>query len=159
MRIEAKVWSRRLHTLAFWILVSLGMLLPLAGCQESAPTGLPTGTLPSSAKGYELYSWRSGKAWRYTLVTGSNRRKTVAEVTSGENEIDGEWIKITVEGVPALATLLDLLPAETVVFWTVPDLPSGWAAPWVRLALPPESTIEAMREHCAQQRVRLDVLR
>jgi hypothetical protein len=110
-------------------------------------------------KGYELYSWRSGKGWRYTLITGSNRLKTIAEVTSGESRIDGEWVKITVEGVPELMAVLDLLPKETPVSWTARDLLPGSFNPWVRFARPPESTMEAVRLYCAQQQLHLEVAR
>jgi hypothetical protein len=147
---------------AFLILVVALNTFCLAGCRDEAAqwTAAPLGvSLPAPMKGYELYSWRSGKAWRFTLVTGSNRLKTIAEVTSGESKIEGEWVKITVEGVPELKAVLDLLPAETSVFWAAPDLPSGSFIPWVRLALPPESAVEAVKVHCADQEMRLEVTR
>lgn len=135
----------------------------LGGCgrREASQTSARqiVAPLPASMKGYELYSWRSGRAWRFTLVTGSNRPKTIAEVTSGENRIDGAWVKITVEGVTELKAILDLLPSGVTVSWAAPNLPSGLVMPWVRLGLPPESTIEAVELHCAQQEIHLEVIR
>ena len=130
----------------------------LAGCREAAAQ-LPTVPLPASMKGYELYSWRLGKAWRFTLVTGSNRLKTIAEATSRESRIEGEWVKITVEGVTDLKAVLDMLPSGATVSWAAPDLPSGFVMPWVRLGLPPEPTIEAVRVHCDQQETYLEIVR
>ena len=56
--------------------------------------------LPSSMKGYELYSWPVEDEWHFTLITGTNRLKTVEEITSGEDVIDPEgWVRISVTGV------------------------------------------------------------
>jgi hypothetical protein len=163
VRDGAKVKRLEIQTATLLILtLCLGAFFSLAGCRQEpaqrAVAPLPTGPLPASMKGYELYSWRSGKAWRYTLVTGSNRLKTVAEVTSGESKIDGEWVKIMVGGMTELQAVLSLLPAEATVFWAAPNLPSGLVMPWVRLALPPESTIEAVKLYCIQQGIQLEVL-
>jgi hypothetical protein len=43
--------------------------------------------LPRSMKGYELYSWREGDGWRFGLITGTNRSKTCAEITGGEERV------------------------------------------------------------------------
>jgi hypothetical protein len=38
--------------------------------------------LPRSFKGYELYSWEEEGQWHFTLITGTNRIKTIEEITS-----------------------------------------------------------------------------
>ena len=43
--------------------------------------------LPHSVKGYELYSWEENGQWHYTFITGTNRVKTMKEITSGEDFI------------------------------------------------------------------------
>ncbi len=36
--------------------------------------------IPKSLKGYELYSWQKGNDWFFSLVVGTNRNKSVAEI-------------------------------------------------------------------------------
>jgi len=42
---------------------------------------------PPSMKGYELYSWEEDNQWHFTLITGTNRTKTMEEITSEEDFI------------------------------------------------------------------------
>jgi hypothetical protein len=36
----------------------------------------------ASMKGYELYSWKRGGTWYYSLLPGTNRTKTYEEITA-----------------------------------------------------------------------------
>jgi hypothetical protein len=89
------------------LLMATLFVLVLSGCAETEPlppVSLPQ-SLPQSMKGYELYSWKSGGTWCFTLITGTNRLKTPAEIASRESTIEDDWVKITVEGVPNLVLL------------------------------------------------------
>jgi hypothetical protein len=109
-------------------------------------------------KGYELYSWKSGRGWRFTLITGTNRLKTLAEVTSPESIVEGDWVKITVEGVPELKAILDRLPSGTHVgWWKKRDLLPGSLIPPARLALPPSPLVEEIRSHSTALGIQLNV--
>ncbi|MFC1940340.1 hypothetical protein ACFLXO_06645 [Chloroflexota bacterium] len=46
-----------------------------------------TDKLPHSFKGYELYSWEEDNQWHFTLITGTNRTKTMEEITLKEDFI------------------------------------------------------------------------
>ena len=49
--------------------------------------------LPHSLKGYELYSWEEEGQWYFTLITGTNRTKTLEEITSKEDFIsESGWV-------------------------------------------------------------------
>jgi hypothetical protein len=72
--------------------------------------------LPSSMKGYELYSWREGDEWQFKLITGTNRTKTLQEIVNHTDEIS-ELVDIHVTGVDALLTLLHKMPDGESVFW------------------------------------------
>ena len=91
-------------------------------CQQAAEDVLKTfsGALPHSMKGYELYSWyeeREGQ-WFYTLVTGTNRLKTIEEFRAREYYVDpGGWVSITVRDDGALKTVLRRLPEGEQVTW------------------------------------------
>ena len=59
--------------------------------------------LPHSMKGYELYSWEEDAQWHFTLITGTNRTKTMEEITSNEDYISVTgWVKIQVVGADAI---------------------------------------------------------
>ena len=50
---------------------------------------VPDNPLPHSFKGYEIYSWPQDNLWHYTLITGTNRDKTVQEIITGNNTVSG----------------------------------------------------------------------
>ncbi len=99
--------------------------------------------LPGSFKGYELYSWQKDNQWHFTLITGTNRTKTLEEITSGENHIsETGWIRIQVAGVDAIKEVLSRLPQNESVIWC-DELHVGQAAN-MDLQLPPEQIIDTI---------------
>jgi hypothetical protein len=115
--------------------------------------------VPHSIKGYELYSWylEEEDAWYYTLVTGTNRAKSFGEVSTSESVItqDG-WIKITVRGVDALKSLLDLLPEGEIVNWLDPLQLEG--APAVGEARPDQAVVREIERYWQRRNIRLNVV-
>jgi hypothetical protein len=74
--------------------------------------------LPDSMKGYELYSWRLAGEWHFTLITGTNRKKSLEEVTSDEDIIsESGWVQIHVIGVDSIKSALGKLREGEDVFW------------------------------------------
>lgn len=114
--------------------------------------------LPHAMKGYELYSWQTNGDWHFTLMTGTNRSKSLDEITADENIVthDG-WVKITVQGVEALETILGQLPAGESVFWS--GGPGSGPAPSEGsiLTLPPQGTVAAIQESCGLLDLKLQV--
>ena len=148
-------------SLARTMLLTAALLaLLLSGCSDrETPAPVPLSeSLPRSMKGYELYSWRSGQTWHFTLVTGTNRLKSIAEVTSAEQVVRDDWVKVTLEGVPELKDALQRLAPSADVLWTgAPDLSRGSLIVWARLALPPRSIVDDIRSQCTALGIRLDV--
>ena len=127
--------------------------------QPLPPVSLPQ-SLPRSIKEYVLYSWNLGGEWRFTLITGTNRLKTLAEITSPESVTAGDWVKITVEGTPDLKSVLERLPPGTKVFWRGPRHPGmDTSMLGSRLRIPPERLIKEIRLHCAELDIQLDISR
>jgi hypothetical protein len=60
---------------AFLAVLLFGSLL--AGC-GAASSATP---FAESMKGYELYSWQDGNTWKFSLLTGTNREKSLDEET------------------------------------------------------------------------------
>jgi hypothetical protein len=109
-------------------------------------------------KGYELYSWKAGREWRFTLITGTNRLKTVAELTSRDNIVEDDWVKVTVRSVSTLKDALDLLPSGTHVLWRgAPDLPSGSVLSRRTLELPPASLVDEIKAHSSELGISLGI--
>jgi hypothetical protein len=105
--------------------------------------------LPHSMKGYELYSWLEDGQWHFTLITGTNRIKTIEEVTSKEDFIsETGWVKIQVVGAEAIKDVLSRLPEGESVFWC-DELHIGQSTD-TDLRLPPEEIADAIQEYANQ---------
>lgn len=117
-------------------------ILPTAA-STNTPAALPTPVLlPASMKGYELYSWQVGDEWYFTVITGTNRNKTVEEIKAEENvESKDGWVKITVIGAEELKNLLARIPAGESVFWV-----DGLIAP-AEFAKPPAALVDEIQEY------------
>ena len=106
--------------------------------------------LPHSLKGYELYSWSDGSQWHFTLITGTNRLKTIEEITSkGDSISETGWVKIQVVGADAIKDVLSRLPEGESVFWC-DELHIGQSTE-TDLQLPPEQIADAIEEYAKQR--------
>jgi hypothetical protein len=126
----------------------------------SACSGIPAATIspfssfPHSMKGYELYSWPVEADWRFTLITGTNRLKTVDEITGDENVEDTEgWVKFSVTGEDALKETLARLPAGEQIFWV-----GGQYLFFDVLKLPPQDIVNDIERYCQELGLRLSVV-
>ena len=105
--------------------------------------------LPRSFKGYELYSWEDEGQWHFTLITGTNRLKTIEEITSqGDFVSETGWVKIQVVGADAIKDVLSRLPEGESVFWC-DELHIGQSTE-TDLQLPPEQIADAIEEYAKQ---------
>ena len=105
--------------------------------------------LPHSMKGYELYSWEEEDQWHFTLITGTDRTKTIEEITSKEHFIsETGWVKIQVVGADAIEDVLNRLPEGESVFWC-DELHIGQSTE-TDLQLPPEQIADAIEEYAKQ---------
>jgi len=105
--------------------------------------------LPHSFKGYELYSWEEEGQWHFTLITGTNRIKTIEEITSkGDFISETGWVKIQVVGADAIKDVLSRLPEGESVFWC-DELHIGQSTE-TDLQLPPEQIADAIEEYAKQ---------
>lgn len=127
--------------------IAMALLLATAsGCQLSrsatnSPSITAESTMPLAMKGYELYSWTKAGDWYFSLLEGTNRLKTRQEVTAET---------AAVKGIEAIQRSLARLSKGEQVFWTIRDIPG--------MALPPESTVNQIKEFCAKQGIELVVV-
>jgi len=107
--------------------------------------------LPYSMKGYELYSWLADEQWHFTLITGTNRTKTIAEIVSEEDYISEiGWTNIHVVGVEAIKAVLNKLPHGESVSWC-DELHLGQITETdIDLILPPEQIVNEIKEYALQ---------
>ncbi len=105
--------------------------------------------LPRSFKGYELYSWEENGQWQFTLITGTNRTKTMEEITSKEDFIsETGWIKISAAGADAVKDVLRRVPQGESVSWCG-ELHIGQTK-GPKLELPPQQTVTAIKEYAGE---------
>jgi len=92
-----------IQTLLFTIL--LGALF--SGCARAdQPTVTP---FVESMKGYELYSWQDGGQWKFSLLVGTNREKTLEEIKSAD---------AVLTGVDELTSTLEKIPEGQYITWS-----------------------------------------
>jgi len=123
--------------------------LEQAGKLINKPSVISVEELPRSLKGYELYSWEEDCQWHFTLITGTDRTKTIEEITSkGESVSETGWVKIHVVGVDAIKGVLSRLPGGGSVFWC--DESHIGQSIEMDLQLPPEEIAHAIEEYARQ---------
>ena len=130
----------------------------VGGCSEASPTtGFTTSPLPSSVKGYELYSWLEGDEWSFTLITGTNRSKTSAEIGSrGEIIDENGWVKITVLGLRELEFVLERLPGSEQILW-LDGSRLEISQESLKFALPPDDIVEQVHQYSIQKGLNLQI--
>ncbi len=84
-------------------------------------------------KGWELYSWKAGEEWRFSLLWGTNRNKFCGEARN-------EAAALTLEQLEAK---LEELEEGEYVTW-LPGLRQGNC----ELAYPPQDVMEQVRRFC-----------
>ena len=108
------------------------------------------GELPHSMKGYELYSWSEDSQWHFTLITGTDRNKTLEEIISNEDFIsEAGWVQIHVVGVDAIKAVLSKLHEGEEIFW-LDGLREQTEQTDINIQLLPEPTIYTIKEHAEQ---------
>lgn len=128
--------------------IAVAFLLVLtASCQVNhsgsvLPSVTAEPTLPHAMKGYELYSWQVDGEWYFSLLEGTNRLKTLQEVTAD---------KVAVKRIESILQELGRLPKGEQVIWTRRNISN--------LTLPPEVSISQIKESCARSGIDLTIAR
>jgi hypothetical protein len=119
-----------------------------AGKLTTMPSVTTVDKLPHSMKGYELYSWPEDSQWHFTLITGTNRNKTLEEIISNTNIISEDgWVHIHVVGVDAIKTILSRLPQNEEILWLARLRSEQTPQGGVNITLPTGPTIDTIKEH------------
>lgn len=124
----------------FTLVLALLLLTACGASQPVTPSVSPqtVRTLePHSMKGYEMYSWQSEGVWHFSVLIGTNRMKTIAEITDAATRLNG---------VQALKDQLKQLAAGEYVTWLMLQ---GDPA----LSLPPDAIVSDIRAYCEQLRL------
>ena len=119
---------------SFLFVILLGSLL--SGCgTASQPTATPLG---ESMKGYELYSWQDGGQWKFSLLVGTNREKTLDEIKSTDTALPS---------VDALKSKLEQIPAGQYIMWSSKET----------LSLPPDDILKQIERTCKDEGLILNI--
>jgi hypothetical protein len=115
--------------------------------------------LPHSMKGYELYSWSEDSQWHFTLITGTNRNKTLEEIISNEDVIsEAGWVQIHVVGVDAIKAVLSRFPQGEEILWLAGPRSDQTPPDNINFTLPPEPTIDSIKEHAVRSGLDFQIL-
>lgn len=100
-------------------------------------------------KGWELYSWSDGSEWYYSILVGTNRLKSCEEVITSE---------AIVAGTDSLKTALDKFPDGEFITWLGPGcLDASSDDNFGDLSLPPEETVNEIKQYCVENDLTLNV--
>jgi hypothetical protein len=126
-----------MKTLRFVLCAILFALLAVA-CQHTNPLVPEPGV--ESMKGFELYSWKKDGKWYFSILIGTNREKTLAEIQAAE---------ATKKGMDDLKAVLKSIPAGQYVTWSTRE----------QLAFPPEDLIQQVQQICKDQGLELNIVK
>ena len=131
------------------LFISIFLVVGIIACQKrtdnlttAKSSLLDTVSFSQSMKGWELYSLRSGNNWLYSILMGTNRGKSYDEVALNN---------VKVIGTDSLKMLLAKLPANENITWRG----TGWlptsTGDHYNLTLPDISTVNEIKDFCAQK--------
>jgi hypothetical protein len=103
----------------------------LVGCGAASSESAAT-PFAESMKGYELYSWQDGNTWRFSLLTGTNREKSLGEIKSAD---------LVLSDVEALEAALQQMPSGQYITWSSKET----------LSFPPQEIIERVEKTCEEE--------
>ena len=104
----------------------------------SAQTALTQGA--AATKGHELYSWKVKGRWHYSLLDGTNRARTTAEITAKETE------RIGMDAIKR--DLKKLAPGEQVTWMSAAPGTSRQKVGKTVLQLPSRHRINRLKAYC-----------
>ena len=122
---------RAIRTSLFVVLA----VLFLSSCGASEPAATP---FPESMKGYELYSWQDGSQCRFSILTGTNREKTLDEIKSAD---------VTLSSVEELKSTLAQIPTGQSIIWSTRET----------LSFPPEDILKEVKQTCNDEGLILSI--
>jgi len=94
--------------------------------------------MAESMKGYELYSWQDGSQWKFSVLVGTNREKTLDEIKSPDTVL---------LGVEALKSVLEKVPSGQYITWSSRETPS----------FPPDDIIKQVEQVCKDKGLLLNI--
>ena len=119
-----------------WFLFAILLGLLLSSCGSASQ---PTATqFADSMKGYELYSWQDSGQWKFSLLVGTNREKTLDEIKSAD---------IVLSGVDELTSALEKVPAGQYITWSSKET----------LSIPPDDIIKQVEQTCKDKGLILNI--
>jgi uncharacterized protein YceK len=119
----------------FLFAILLGLLL--SGCR-TVPQ-LTATPFAESMKGYELYSWQDSAQWKFSLLVGTNREKTLDEIKSAD---------VVFSSVDELKSALEKIPTGQYITWSFKET----------LSLPPDDIRHQVEQTCKDEGLILNIV-
>lgn len=108
-----------------------------------AVAGIDALTVKTSMKGWELYSWPEKNVWKFAFLTGTNRIKSLEEVTTEA----GDMLLIRVTGIDSVKLVLNKFPpGESITMIGEGWLQNAWKEQsYGVLQLPSQSVVNEIK--------------
>ena len=119
----------------FFLFVILSTIFLSACAATSEPAATP---FPESMKGYELYSWQDGSQWKFSILVGTNREKTLDEIKSAD---------VAISGIEELKSTLEQIPEGQYITWSTRET----------LSFPPEEILKQVEQTCTDKGLILNI--
>lgn len=120
---------------SLFLVILLGYLL--SGCDPASQPVIPT-LLAESMKGYELYSWQDNGQWKFAILVGTNREKTVDEIKATDTVL---------LSMDALKSALSKISAGQYIMWSSRE----------GLSFPPDDIIRQVEQICKDKDLILNI--
>ena len=103
-----------------YLLIFLAVICVSLGCSKEPILDIREGMtfnpdsliIESSVKGWELFTWKSGDNWKYSLLIGTNRVRKTEEIWANP---------YVVQGKEQLKLLLRQMPSGEEIIWRGPE--------------------------------------
>jgi hypothetical protein len=140
-------------------LLLAGLAMTLSCSKDDSTTSqksyLDTLVVTSSMKGWELYSWKEGQNWHFSILRGTDRIKTYEEVTSRN---PSTTLLIQVVGTDSVKLVLNKFPEHETITWIGAGwLATCWQSNYGNLQLPPGLILDEIGEYCISKNIILQV--
>ena len=98
-------------------------------------------------KGYELYSWEKDEDWYFSILSGTNRAKSIQEITDSSLNTSIPF--------DVLVQRIDFLPISSQIFWSYKNMSSNKE----HFDFPPDSVILKLEQICLNSNLSLHVIK
>jgi hypothetical protein len=154
-----KIEENKMHKTICIVFLMIATIPNLRSNSYQEQNSASPNSVPVGGKGYyELYSWQRQGIWIFTLISGTNRSKSVSEITTRSDIVSEDFVKLRASTIEELTILLSRLRKEAFISWSGVAFRTAYpSAEGNPFAFPPRAIVNSIVDHCKQLNIRLSV--